>query len=210
MNKNQIIQNLNLNNLLIISKAIKKHQNFVFYGTLLGLIREKNILKGDDDIDILINIKLKKKVLKDIKKLKYFSINKKVINDNFVQLIRKEKKVKSFIDLYFYINDKTKNYIEEKHNFLSSVNLKTHSLHIPKKLIFPLKKSKNFENVNLPKKPVELCRFLYGNTWRKPLKKNSGYRMEIVNHKPKLIRRSKLGGITRSIKLLFNNKFQKK
>ena len=159
---------------------------------------------------MLIDIKLKKKILNIIKKIKIFKINKKVINKNFIQLVRKEKNIKTFIDLYFYINDPNKNYIEEKHNFLSSINLKSHSLHIPKKMVFPLKESEKFNNVYLPSKSLKLGHYLYGNTWRQPFKKNTGYRMEIVDHQTKLIKRSKVGGITRSIKLLFNNKFQKK
>ena len=61
MKKNRLIQKLNLENLLIISSALKKEKNFIFYGTLLGIVREKNILKGDDDIDLLIDIEQKKK-----------------------------------------------------------------------------------------------------------------------------------------------------
>ena len=210
MKKNKLIQKLNLENLLIISYALRKEKNFIFYGTLLGIVREKNILKGDDDIDLLINVKLKRKIIGIIKKLKIFKTNKRVINKNFYQFIRKEKNIKTFVDLYFYINNPNKNYIEEKHNFLSSINLKSHSLHIPKKMIFPLKKSKKFKNVYLPNKCEKLCHYLYGDTWKKPLKKNTGYRMEIVKHKPKIIKRSKIGGITRSIKMLFDNKFEKK
>ena len=209
MNKKEKIQNINLENLLVISKAINKYQNFVFYGSLLGLVREKNILKGDDDIDILIDFKLKKKILNLIKNLKKFKINKKVSNKNFVQLVRKERNFKTFVDLYFFINNPRKKYIEEKHNFLSSVNLKSHSLHIPKKFIFPIKRSKKFLFVNLPNQPKILCKYLYGDSWQKPLKKNTGYRMEVVNHKPKLIKRSKVGELTRSIKQLFNNEFEK-
>tara|TARA_Y100001970_G_scaffold131830_1_gene162597 strand:- start:3777 stop:4409 length:633 start_codon:yes stop_codon:yes gene_type:complete len=209
MDKNKLIQKLNLENLLTISAALQKQKCFIFYGTLLGIIREKNILNGDDDIDILINIKIKKKVLEIIKKIKIFNINKKVTNNNFIQLIRKENKVKTFVDLYFYVDNPKNKYIIEKHNFLSSVNLKSHALHIPKNLIFPIKQSQKFKNVFLPNKALKLCSFLYGKSWRKPLKKNTGYRMEIVDHKPKLIKRSKLGGITRSIKQLFKNEFKK-
>jgi hypothetical protein len=209
MIQKKIIHKLNLENLLILSKQLRGYKNFVFYGTLLGLVRENNILIGDDDIDILIDIKLKKKILSSIKILKKFKINKKVMNENFIQLVRKDNNIKTFVDLYFYINNKKNNYIEEKHNFLSSVNLKSHSLHIPKKLIFPLKKSKKFLDVYLPRKPIDLCQYLYGKSWQKPLKKNTGYRMEVINHKPKLIKRSKLGGITRTFKQLFNNGFKK-
>ena len=91
MKKNRLIQKLNLENLLIISSALKKEKNFIFYGTLLGIVREKNILKGDDDIDLLIDIKQKKKIINIIKKLDIFKINKKVINKNFCQLIRERE-----------------------------------------------------------------------------------------------------------------------
>ena len=46
MKKNRLIQKLNLENLLIISSALKKEKNFIFYGTLLGIVREKNILNS--------------------------------------------------------------------------------------------------------------------------------------------------------------------
>ena len=205
MNKKEIIQKLNLENLLTISKILKNYDNFIFYGTLLGIVREKSVLKGDDDIDILIDIKLREKILKLIKKHKKFIINKKVMNKYFIQLTRNIGGKKTFIDLYFYINNSKNKYIEEKHNFLSSVNLKSHSLHIPKKLVFPLKKNNNFKNVKIPNNQIKLCEFLYGKSWKKPLKKNTGYRMEIINHKPKLIERSKLGSITRFFKQFFYN-----
>ena len=64
MNNKDIIQKLNLENLLLISKILRKKRGFIFYGTLLGIVREKNILRGDDDIDILIDIKFKRKFLR--------------------------------------------------------------------------------------------------------------------------------------------------
>ena len=115
MNNKDIIQKLNLENLLIISKIFKKEKGFIFYGTLLGVIREKNILRGDDDIDILIDIKFKKKIFKILKKLKIFKVNKKVTNKYFIQLVRRNKKIKTFVDLYFYVNNPRNTYIEEKH-----------------------------------------------------------------------------------------------
>ena len=43
MNNKDIIQKLNLENLLIISKILRKEKSFIFYGTLLGVVREKKI-----------------------------------------------------------------------------------------------------------------------------------------------------------------------
>ena len=42
------LQKLNFQNLIIVSSLIKKIEYFIFYGTLLGIVREKNIIKHDD------------------------------------------------------------------------------------------------------------------------------------------------------------------
>ena len=189
MKSTNLLKKNNLNNLIFISKILKKFENFIFYGTLLGFVRDRNIIEGDDDVDILVNIKHKKKVLKAIKKQKYFKINQKKSNFYFIQLINRADNISTFVDLYFYVSDPKKKYIEEKHNFLSSVNLPSHSIHVPKKMIFPIKKNKKHLHINFPRMPRQLCKFLYGKEWITPMKKNSGYRMEIINHKPKLIKK---------------------
>ena len=195
-------QKINLENLILISKILRDFENFVFYGTLLGLTRNNTIIKNDDDIDFLIDIKLKDAVLSKILSFTDFKINKTVENEYFVQFVSFKSNIKTFVDFYFYV-DENKDYIIEKHNWLSFVTSDKHSLHIPKKLIFPLKKSLELDFVKLPNKQSELCEFLYGSSWLKPLKKNSEYRIEIINNKPKLIKRSFVGGLNRKIKKLF-------
>ena len=79
-------------------------------------------------------------------------------------------------------------------------NLQGFAIHFPKKFIFPIKKDKYYKTICLPNKQEKLCQFLYGLDWKIPLKKNISYRMEIVNNKPLLIKRSFLGSITRWLK----------
>lgn len=203
------IHKFNIDNLVYISEKLKKFEHFIFYGTLLGITRENNILKNDDDIDFLININDKQNVLDIFKSSEIFSINEKVGNDFFVQLINKKEDTKTFVDFYFYINNQNFEYIIEKHNFLSSIDLDSKAIHIPKKLIFPIIKRDNFPMVNVPNKSVEVCEYLYGSEWSKPLRKNSGYRMEIIDNKPKLIKRSLLGSLTRRIKEFLNKNYKK-
>ena len=203
------IHKINIDNLVYISEKLKKFEHFVFYGTLLGITRENNILKSDDDIDFLININDKQNVLDIFNSSEKFSINEKVCNDYFVQLINKTEDIKTFVDFYFYINNENFEYIIEKHNFLSSINLDNKAIHIPKKLIFPIIKRNNFPMVNVPNKSFEVCKFLYGSEWSKPLRKNSGYRMEIIDNKPKLIKRSLIGSLTRRIKEFLNKNYKK-
>ncbi len=207
MNKKKLIQKTNLENLIFISKELKEFDPFVYFGTLLGLTRENNVLINDDDIDLCLNSKFKENVIKKLNNLNDYKINYKVCNKYFIQLIGMKNNINTFIDLYFYIDHD--NYIEEKHNFFASISLESHSIHIPKKLIFPLFKSKKYKNINLPYQSEELCRFFYGDSWEKPMKKNSDYRFEIIDHKPMLIKRSFLGSITRSLKNFFSKKFEK-
>ena len=208
MTKTEFLQNTNLENLIFISNELKEFNQFVYFGTLLGLTRENRILKNDDDIDLCLNSKFRENVIDKINNLKDYDINHKVCNKYFIQLVRRKNDIKTFIDLYFYIDHD--NFIEEKHNFFASISLESHSIHIPKKLIFPLHKSKKFKEVNLPNQSKELCKFFYGNNWEKPMKKNSDYRFEIINHKPVLIKRSFLGSVTRAFKYFFSSEFRKK
>ena len=60
------LQELNFQNLISVSPLLKNIEYFIFYGTLLGIIRENNIIKGDDDIDFLVNHKFKKTLLGSI------------------------------------------------------------------------------------------------------------------------------------------------
>jgi len=207
MNKKKLIQETNLDNLIFISNELKEFDPFVYFGTLLGLTRENNILINDDDIDLCLNYKFRENVFKKLNNLNDYKINYKVCNEYFVQLIGTKNNINTFIDLYFYIDHDS--YIEEKHNFFASISLESHSIHIPKKLIFPLLKSKKYKNINLPNQSKELCRFFYGDSWEKPMKKNSDYRFEIIDHKPMIIKRSFLGSITRSLKNFFSKKFEK-
>ena len=43
----------NLKNIERISPNLKNIKHFLFYGTLLGYKRHNNVIEGDDDIDIL-------------------------------------------------------------------------------------------------------------------------------------------------------------
>ena len=198
--KSKNFQSINLQNLLTISKILSKIEHFICYGTLLGMTRDNKIIPGDDDVDLLINYKYKNRVLKKMISNKSFKINKKVSNKFFVQYIKDDISITSYVDFYFYINKPKNNYIIEKHNFLSNFKDPKFAIHFPKKFIFPIKKDKYYKIVSLPKKPEMMCQFLYGVEWNTPLKKNISYRMEIVDNKPLLIKRSFLGSLTRWFK----------
>ena len=201
------MQKQNFENLLEVSSLIKDFEYFISYGTLLGIVRDKKIIMGDDDVDFMVNFKSKKSLLKKMKLLKSFKLNKKVSNNYFSQFIKITKGIKTFVDFYFYLNDSKKNYIVDRHNWLGNINDERFGLHFPKKIIFPINKKNKF---NIPKNSKKVCQYLYGKTWSIPLKKNINYRAEIINNKPLLIRRSYFGSITRRIKEILNiNNYKK-
>ena len=210
MSNTKNIQELNLKNLLVVSKFLNKIEHFIFYGTLLGLTRNSEIIKGDDDVDFMVNLKLKNQVLKAMERDKSFKMNKKVSNEYFAQFIKKENNIMSFIDFYFFIKKPKFNYIIERHNWLANVNDENFALHFPNKMIFPIKKNKKFKSVCIPNKPKSLLKILYGKNWLFPLQKNIEYRIEIKDNKPNIIRRSFLGAITRWFKSKVDIKKYKK
>jgi phosphorylcholine metabolism protein LicD len=209
INQNNL-QKLNFQNLLLVSKLLKKVEHFVFYGTLLGLIREQKIIDGDDDVDFMVNLKNKKNVIRKMKLNKSFKINKKVSNEYFTQFIKKKNNLISFVDFYFYTKSQKNDYIIERHNWLANIYDQNFALHYSTKMVFPIKKDKKFKTISIPNNPVSLLKILYGKKWIFPLKKNIQYRVEIKNNKPFIIRRSFLGSITRWFKELLNKKFVKK
>ena len=84
--KSTKLQKRYLDDLKFIFKLLKDYSPFVFYGTLLGITRENNLIKGDDDIDILININYKKEVISILKNTESFKQSKGITNDYFTQL----------------------------------------------------------------------------------------------------------------------------
>ena len=46
----------NLKNIERISPNLKDVKHFLFYGSLLGYKRHNNVIEGDDDIDILVDM----------------------------------------------------------------------------------------------------------------------------------------------------------
>ena len=95
------LQEINLSNLLYISKLFKNINFFIFYGTLLGMERNNTIIEGDDDIDILIDINDKNQVISLIKSNDDLEINENNSNRYFLQLNKKTNNILSCIDLLF-------------------------------------------------------------------------------------------------------------
>jgi len=187
---NPIDRKYNLKNLKEISLLLnlQEIEYFIFYGSLLGYVREKNLLEKDDDIDILVNIKYRKQILKILTILNYkISVSKDVFVQGEKNINEKNSNntITTYVDFYFYTNNAKKNYICDQWNFSGNYKLESNFLHIPKDIIYPIKTG-NIEHikVNIPAHIKLCCIFLYGENFHIPLKKEQEYKMKIKNNKP--------------------------
>ena len=188
----------NFSNLIFFSNILKDLEHFVFFGTLLGLIRENNLIEGDDDIDFYVNLKERERLIKNLKDNKVeVNLNIKVNrNESFLQISRIINGKNFICDFYFYEDNLDKDYIIEKWNFEGGTHIKSKHLRIPKTFIYPIN-YREFHNhkIKLPSMPIYLCEFLYGTSWKIKLKKNEDYTIKVIDGKPVqfVIKKSILG-----------------
>ncbi len=178
-------------NLLYISNLIKEFENFVFFGTLLGLVRENKIIDGDDDIDFYVNIKDRSNLIKKLKSNSLIIDENNPVNkdDSFIQVFRKLNEKLFVIDFYFYEDDKDEDFIVERWNFQGMPHNKDKHLRIPKIFIYPIQqKEYKSSPVNFPSQSIQLCEFLYGPYWKKKITKDEDYTIKVINNKPVLLK----------------------
>jgi hypothetical protein len=185
--KQGIPKELNRSNLLDILPALEGLECFVFYGSLLGLEREGDIIENDDDIDILVNRKDSGKLLRNLRQtnVDFEERRDPAHKMHFLQVARKLQETEVIADFYFYTVPEDQDYIVEPWNFFGDIENPDRAIHIPKELVFPIVSRTFFDSeVPFPAKAESLCHFLYGKSWRTPLVKGEEYQMLIRDNRP--------------------------
>lgn len=192
MKKPSVLRLDNRANLVLISKLLEDIDHFVFFGTLLGLTRELDIIEGDDDIDILVPLEKRDLVIQKISGIDSFNIDFDKQCNKFNYFLQVDSSVNgrsSLVDFYFYENNPEDDFIVDRWNFLGKCENTKFGLHIPKKFIFPLIQEEFFnQKIKLPARKELLCEWLYGKSWRTPRMKNVSYIMRIIENRPMLIK----------------------
>ena len=139
----------------------------IFFGTLLGLYRDLDLMDHDDDIDIVI---IDMKIDQFADTLSKFNTDFKIIKieENIISLIYKDS---SFhIDLYFTNTLNNENKITfGGYDFEDSIiDLLSENENYFLRSYSATLSNKNFLKVRIPDNPVPFLEFLYGKTWRIP------------------------------------------
>jgi hypothetical protein len=179
-------------NLVTVSNLLQDIDHFVFFGTLLGLTRERDIIENDDDIDILVPIEKRDLIIEKINSIDTFEINLDKECNKFIYFLQVDSSINnrnSFIDFYFYESNSDEDFIVDRWNFLGRYKNPECALHIPKNLIFPVVHEEFFgQKIKLPACKELLCEWLYGKSWLTPRKKNISYVIRVIKNRPMLIK----------------------
>jgi len=173
-----------------VSKLNDVVQYAVFFGTLLGIYRNKNLIKGDDDIDFLIHIEDKQKIINIFKNSK-LEINQELnINQSkyFLQGQYKYKDSVCLVDFYFYETLNSKKVILK--SFRGPVqHKKRYWLYFDNLDLFPFRKleTKNLGTFTIPNNSQKIINHLYGPYWQIKMPKKD-YLMFFFRNKPRFIK----------------------
>ena len=183
----------NAQNLKEVLPLLEGMEYFVFYGTLLGLVREGDILEKDDDIDILVDRKHFAELIERFDKhdgLLTYDNNPNVnYCDFFRQATCMRDDVKTFADFYFYDTEIKPGSIVDRWNIHGSWNYPNMHIIIPNDIIYPIetKTNKKYGEINYPSQPTLCLEYLYGTGWMHPRKKKREYVQAIKNNRPHLV-----------------------
>jgi hypothetical protein len=181
-------------NVLYVSRLMEHIPHFVFYGTLLGVVRDGDVIPNDDDVDIMTDMLSRNDVLRAIDEsgLEINWLSPLNQSPYFLQAHRVIDGDRTLIDFYFYEWGANAEYVIDRWNFLGKWRRDAFSLFIPSRLLFPIRKiSFQGSEVSVPARAEECCQYLYGDSWRVPLG-TGAYSMVLLKNRP-LVRTDFLG-----------------
>lgn len=174
-------------------KALSRYNVFPFFGTLLGLVRDRDIIEGDDDIDFYANYIFRDEINETLLKSGFQIESQYSVLDSryFTQASRVIDGIETFVDVYFYEKYEELDFIIDRWNFMGHVDIPECWMKIKKSLLFPLRKQTFLGiDVLVPNKPRKCCKLLYGGDWKiKKSKVLGDYKTVIHNSLPLILKK---------------------
>ena len=186
MNKSPVTQRDNLFSMLYFSRHLEPFEPVIFFGTLLGFVRQGMPIDGDDDVDFYIDRRHFVGVRDKLRSMG-FDVRGRYpnISDWFIQVSGCVEGHEVRVDFYFYESDSERQILLERWNFKGQVDDSLQAMRVPSPLFFPLRRVRIFDGaIYVPSYPELICEFLYGPNWREPKKKNSDYDIKVVAGRP--------------------------
>jgi len=180
---------LNRQNMIQSCELLSELDYCIFYGTALGIHREGDTIEGDDDVDLLLNKKDYDRACFILRNNGYNYSSVPPVKDTFCQFHKTINKNSVLLDLYFY-EDYGDNfdYVCEKWNVQGKPFDKKNHLHIPKDIIFPIKKEIHFgKEIKVPNNIEKMSIYVYGERFMEPLRKNIDYMQLIHENKFRIV-----------------------
>jgi len=175
----------NEDNLKFVSHFLMDIEWFVFFGSLLGIVRDGRLIEQDYDIDIYVNCSYRDEILE---RVSASNLQVSINNKFFLQLNRVVNGERGCIDFYFYTQGAS-DFILERWNFFGLYDNSHYHLKLSKLLVYPIKSiTLNDSVINIPNQPKNLVRLLYGKKWSIPLKKDGQkYRVVMFFNRPVIL-----------------------
>jgi len=128
---------------------------FIFFGTLLGVVRENSCIKGDDDLDIMINHDRQK--LGSIFEKNGFKFKPKNFGINDQKKLLKTLPSRIYTSVDFYLCD-----VNDKNYFSPWQNVEVQNVEIETI-------QWRDTQINIPNNSESLLEKIYGENWRTPI-----------------------------------------
>lgn len=184
--KTEITQSVNRINFLRSYEIVKVFEAIPFYGTLLGLHRDGDIIPGDDDVDYIAPIAVREQLESAMIFASYELSISELTFSQFKKIIEGEEVL---VDIYYYTLSGDGQYLIEAWNFNATPNDARTHYHIPQTLIFPLKEIEinSGATVRVPNDLDGICEFMFGLKWMIPYSKNNSDYVYLINDNKPLI-----------------------
>ena len=180
MGKPGVASTYNGKNLEFFQDLLRDFPYFIFYGTLLGMVRDGGIIENDDDIDFCVDVEHRQELLQLVRPSGLYQIRE--MDPDFIQMWRTIDGCRTVTDFYLY-QDRG-DYLSWRWSFEPSKTDESKHMHMDRSMLLPTADiSWNDWVLKAPARPQDCVEWLYGERWQERIAKNK-YKTTIVDHRP--------------------------